>query len=117
MNIIRGEGKMTQNDKVPELTNGEFEDFTKKDIVLVDFFAEWCMPCLMMAPVIDELAEKFRGKIKFGKVNVEDNQEIARKFKISSIPNFVLMKNGKVIDNFIGAVPQEELEKRLRKYL
>ena len=117
MNIIRGEGKMTQNDKVPELTNGEFEDFTKKDIVLVDFFAEWCMPCLMMAPVMDELAEKFRGKIKFGKVNVEDNQEIARKFKISSIPNFVLMKNGKVIDNFIGAVPQEELEKRLRKYL
>ena len=117
MNISRGEGKMVHNDKVPELTNREFEKFTKEGIVLVDFFAEWCMPCLVMAPVIDELSEKFKGKIKFGKVNVEDNQEISKKFKISSIPNLVLMKNGKVIDNFIGAISQEELEKRLRKWL
>ena len=114
---IRGEEEMTGNDMVPELTSEEFEEFTKKGIVLIDFFAEWCMPCLMMAPVIDELAEKFEGKIKFGKVNVEDNQEIARKFKVSSIPNLFLIKNGKVIDNFIGAVSQEELEKRLGKWL
>lgn len=109
--------KMTHNDIVPELTSEEFEEFTKKGLVFLDFFAEWCMPCLMMAPVIDELAEKFEGKIKFGKVNVEDNQEIARKFKVSSIPNLFLIKNGKVIDNFIGAVSQEELEKRLGKWL
>jgi len=108
---------MTDNDKVPELTNGEFEEFTKKGIVLVDFFAEWCMPCLMMAPVIDELSEKFKGKIKFGKVNVEDNQKISRKFQVNSIPNMVLLKNGKVLDRFIGALSQEELEKRLKKYI
>ena len=108
---------MVDNDKVPELTNGEFEEFAKKGLVFVDFFAEWCMPCIIMAPVIDELSEKFKGKIKFGKINVEDNQEISKKFKINSIPNLILMKNGKVIDNFIGAVSQEELEKRLKKYI
>ena len=51
------------NDKVPELTNGEFENFIKEGVVLVDFFAEWCMPCVMMGPVIDELSEKFKGKV------------------------------------------------------
>jgi len=109
--------KMTSNDKVPELTNGEFEEFTKKGIVLVDFFAEWCMPCLMMAPVIDELSEKFKGKIKFGKVNVEDNQKIAMKFNVTSIPNLILLKDGKLQDNFIGALSAEELEGKLEKYL
>ena len=60
--------KMTSNDKVPELGNhGEFENFVKEGVVFVDFFAEWCMPCLMMTPVIDELSEKFKGKITFGK--------------------------------------------------
>ena len=115
--MTKREEKMTNNDVVPELTNREFDDFIKSGLVFVDFFAEWCMPCLIMAPVIDELSEKFTGKIKFGKVNVEDNQEIARKFKINSIPNLILLKDGKVIDNFIGAVSQEELEKKLGKYL
>ena len=108
---------MTSNDKVPELTNGEFEAFAKKGLVFVDFFAEWCMPCLMMAPVIDDLSEKFKGKVSFGKVNVEDNQMIAQKFNVSSIPNMVLLKDGKMIDRFIGAVSQEDLENKLNKYL
>ena len=109
--------KMTLNDKVPELTNREFEEFTKKGVVLIDFFANWCMPCLTMAPVIDDVSEKFKGKAKFGKVNVEDNQEIARKFNVFSIPNFIILKNGKVVENFVGSVSQEELEGRLKKYL
>ncbi len=106
-----------KNDKVPELTNHEFEDFIKEGLVLIDFFAEWCMPCLIMAPVIDELSEKFRGKIKFGKVNVGDNQEIAKKFEINSIPNFVLFKGGKPIEHFIGSISLEELERKLNKFL
>jgi len=102
---------------VSELTNGEFIEFTKKGIVFVDFFAEWCMPCVIMSPIIDELDEKFNGKIKFGKVNVEDNQKIAQKYEVSSIPNMILLKEGKVIDRFVGAMSAEELEEKLNNYL
>ena len=107
---------MTNNDAIPELTTKEFEEFTKKGLVFIDFFAEWCMPCLMMAPVIDELSERLSNKIKFGKVNVGDNKALARKFNVSSIPNFVLLKDGKPIEQFVGAVSGEELEKRLEKF-
>lgn len=117
MNLNLMKGKMTHNDKVPELTNGEFEEFIKKGIVFIDFFAEWCMPCLMMNPIIDELSEKFKGKIKFGKVNVEDNKELAHKFKIFSIPNMILFKDGKIIERFVGTISVEEFEKRLRKFV
>lgn len=113
MNLV----KMANNDKVPELTKSEFETFIKQGLVLVDFFAEWCMPCLMMAPVIDELSEKLKGKIKFGKVDVGDNQELAQKFNVSSIPNFTLFKDGKVIKQFTGSMSSEELEEKLEKFL
>jgi len=109
--------KMANNDKVPELTNGEFDEFIKKDVAFVDFFAEWCMPCLMMSPIIDELNEKFKGKIKFGKVNVDDNKQIAQKFNIMSIPNMIVFKNGKQVEQFIGAIGQEELETKLKKLM
>jgi len=108
---------MTNNDLVPELTKSEFENFTKEGLVLIDFFAEWCMPCLTMSPIIDELSEKFKGKIKFGKVNVEDNQEAAQKYGVMSIPNFVLLKDGKVVEQITGATPAEELEDTLKKHL
>jgi thioredoxin 1 len=105
------------NDKVPELTEIEFDDFISKGIVLVDFFAEWCMPCLMMAPVIEDLSERFEGKIKFGKVNVGENQRIAQKFNVSSIPNFILFKDGEVIQDFVGAMPSEEFEEKLERII
>ncbi len=106
-----------ENNKVPELTNHKFEDFIKEGFVLIDFFAEWCMPCLVIAPIIDELSEKFKGKIKFGKVNVDENKEIAQKFDVSSIPNFVLFKDGKQIEQFIGSVSEEEFEEKLRGFV
>ena len=108
---------MQQNDKVPELSKKEFDDFTKNGNVLIDFFAEWCMPCITMVPVIEELVGKFRGKIKFGKVNIDDNQELAQKFNIVSIPNFVLFKNGKQTNQFIGAMSVEDFEKKLKKFV
>ncbi len=108
---------MTTNDKVKELSNNQFEEFSKEGLVLVDFFAEWCMPCLMMAPILDELSEKFKDKIKIGKVNVDDNSELARKFKVSSIPNLILLKDGEQIDSFVGSMSSEELEEKLKKHL
>lgn len=106
---------MKSNHEVPELTNSEFDGFTKEGFVFVDFFAEWCMPCVMMAPIIDELSEKFQGKIKFGKVNVDENKKIVQKFNIRSIPHFILFRNGEVLEQFTGSRPSEELEERLKK--
>ncbi len=104
-------------ENVTELSGKEFDNFTKEELVLVDFYADWCMPCLMMTPVIEELSRKFKGKIKFGKVNIEDNQELAQKFNVSSIPNFVLLKKGKVIEQFVGSRPIEEFEEKLKNFL
>jgi len=105
------------NDKVPELSADEFDSFISEGLVLIDFFAEWCMPCLMMAPVLDELSEKFRGKIKFGKVNVGENQMLAQKFSVSSIPNLTLIKDKKIVEQFIGASSSEELEEKLNEFV
>ncbi|VVB82191.1 Thiol-disulfide oxidoreductase ResA [uncultured archaeon] len=107
---------MTNNDHVQEITSKQFEEFTKKGLVFIDFFAEWCMPCVMMGPVVDEVSEKFKNKIKFGKVNVGDNEALSRKFNVSSIPNFVLLKDGKMIEQFVGAMGSDELESKLRKF-
>ncbi|MFH1310880.1 MAG: thioredoxin [Nanoarchaeota archaeon] len=103
---------------VTEIVNvKEFESFTKKGLVLIDFFADWCMPCVMMSPIIDELENKFKGKIKFGKADVDENTELSRKFKIVSIPNFILFKDGKILDRFVGAMSIEDFEEKLRKHL
>ena len=105
-----------END-VEELTGKTFEEFTKNGLTFIDFFAEWCMPCVMMSPIIEEISGKFKKKIKFGKVNVGENEALSRKFNVSSIPNFVLLKDGKVIENFVGAMDADELESRLKKFL
>ena len=106
--------KMTNNDKVRELTNGEFKNFIEKGTVAIDFFAQWCMPCLMMAPIFEEMSERFKGKIKFAKVNVDDNQELASKFKVMSIPTTIIFKEGKEVKRFIGAMQAEDLENKIK---
>ena len=108
---------MASNSNVSDVSKKEFNDFSKKGYVLIDFFADWCMPCLVMAPIMDELSKKFKGKIKFGKVNVDDNQELAQKFEVFSIPNFVLFKDGKVIEQFVGSMSAEAFEERLNKFI
>jgi thioredoxin len=102
---------------VEELTNGKFDEFIKEGIVLIDFFADWCMPCVMMGPIVDEMSEKFKGKIKVAKVNVEDAQEIAQKFNVSSIPTFIIFKDGKVVEQFTGGMSEEDLENKLNGLL
>jgi thioredoxin 1 len=102
---------------VKELNEKNFNDFIKdKSLSLVDFFADWCMPCIVMSPVVEELAKKFRGKIKFGKINVDENHDLAQKFGVYSIPNFVLFKEGKILDRFVGAMSFEDFQKRLEKH-
>jgi thioredoxin 1 len=103
---------------VSELTNGEFETFSKEEgLLFLDFFADWCMPCVMMGPIIDDLAEEFGEKLKFGKVNIEDNPEATKKFEISSVPTFVLLRNGEIIKKVSGAMSQEELAEIIRDHL
>jgi thioredoxin 1 len=102
---------------ITELTNGKFNEFIKEGTVLIDFYADWCMPCVMMGPIVEEIGNKFSKKLKIGKVNVEDGQEIAQKFNVSSIPNFVLFKGGKVAANFVGAISEEDFTDKLKKFL
>ncbi len=108
---------MVNNNEVPELSEKEFESFTKQGVVLIDFFAEWCMPCVMMTPVMEEISENFKGKLKVGKVNIEDSPEIAEKFGVSSIPNLIMFKDGRIVEQIIGAMPQEEIENVIRGYI
>jgi len=79
--------------------------------VVVDFWAPWCGPCRMVSPVIEKLSEKYNGKLKVVKVNVDDNQELAMKFGVMSIPTIMLFKNGQELDKAIGAAPSEYYEK------
>ena len=103
-------------ENVADLSGKEFDSYIKQGMVLIDFYADWCMPCVMMAPIMEELSEKFKGKIKFGKINVDDNQNLAQKFGVMSIPNFVLFKDGKKANQFVGAMAEEDFEKKLKSF-
>jgi thioredoxin 1 len=83
--------------------------------VLVDFYADWCGPCKMMAPVVERMAEKYAGKVKVGKCNSDENMELAAQFRVSSIPTFLLFKEGKVIQSELGAMSEKDFEERLLK--
>jgi thioredoxin 1 len=103
---------------VTKLTTTSFDDFINTDKpVLVDFWADWCMPCRMMAPVMDELSQVYAGKAKFGKVNVDENPQIAGRYGIMSIPHFLIFKNGSRVEKIVGAVGRGPLENALKKYL
>ncbi len=101
--------------KTIELSDSNFEsEVLQSDTpVLVDFWAEWCGPCKMIGPVVDELAGEFDGKAKIGKVNVDENPEVSVKYGIRSIPALLIFKNGEVVDQIIGAVPKNTLKKQL----
>ncbi|NLK98073.1 MAG: thioredoxin [Epulopiscium sp.] len=94
-----------------QLTNQEFqtEVLDSKELVLVDFFATWCGPCKMMAPVIDQLAEEMDGKAKIFKVDVDEARDLAAKYRIMSVPTLMFFKNGEVVDQIMGAVPKDRL--------
>ena len=111
---------MVNYESAVEVNEEEFEKIINNShkLVVVDFYAEWCMPCVMMAPVIEELAEsKDMKEIKFTKLNVEDNEELSRKYNISSIPCLIIFKKGKEVGRIIGAQTAEVIKEKVRKYL
>ena len=85
--------------------------------VFVDFYADWCGPCKMMSPVIDQLAAEYEGKIKVGKVNVDENNDLAVKYGIMSIPTMIFFKNGQPVDRIVGAIPKPQMKSRFEKNL
>ena len=85
--------------------------------VLVDFWAVWCGPCLNLAPVIEEIAEEYKGKLKVCKLNVDDAPKAASSYEIMSIPTLVIFKNGKVVDRIVGALPKAELEIAIKPHI
>jgi thioredoxin 1 len=100
--------------KPVEITDANFEEIINSDKpVLVDFWAEWCGPCKMIGPVVEELASDYDGKAVIGKVNVDENPNVSVKFGIRSIPTLLVFKNGEIVDKQIGAVPKGVLTQKL----
>ncbi|MBA7627439.1 Thioredoxin 1 [subsurface metagenome] len=104
---------------VIEVTEQNFEDEVIKSTlpVLVDLWAPWCRPCLMVAPVVDSLAEKYNGKVKFCRLNVDENPQTAARYRIMSIPTLMFFKGGEVVDTVIGAVPERALQPKIEELL
>ena len=97
--------------------NFEQEVLQSSSPVLVDFWAEWCGPCQMIAPAIEELANEFNGKVKVGKVNIDEAQGLATRYSVMSIPTLMIFKGGKVIDQVVGALGKEQLAGRLKQHV
>ena len=90
------------------------EEVLNSDIpVMIDFYADWCGPCKMMMPVVEKMAEKYDGKVKVGKVNTDQQQELAAQFGVMSIPSFFFIKNGKVVGNAVGGMREADLAARI----
>ena len=101
--------------KTIAVDEGNFEELVlqAKIPVLVDFWATWCGPCRMVAPVVEELAEEYDGRISFGKVDVDQNSKIASQYGIMSIPSLIIFKDGKPVSNIVGFRPKDQLKKNL----
>jgi thioredoxin 1 len=105
--------------KPVEFTDANFEtEVVSSDTpVLVDFWAEWCGPCKTIAPVVEELASEYEGKVKVGKVDVDSNQQVAFKYGIRGIPTLLIFKSGRVVEQIVGAVPKPHIAAKLEKLL
>lgn len=100
------------------VTDASFREIVQKyDLVAMDFWAEWCGPCLMAEPIINELAKDYAGRVVFGKLNVDENSTTATRFGILGIPTLVILKNGREVDRIVGFAPRQRIEEKLRVHL
>jgi len=106
---------VADHEKVLTLTDKNFQQQTKNKVVLVDFWATWCAPCRMMAPVLNDVASELSGNSHVGKINIEQHQSLAQKFKVRSIPTLILFKNGTEINRFVGIKSKDFLLKEIAK--
>ncbi|MGI6559271.1 MAG: thioredoxin [Limnochordia bacterium] len=108
-----------EGNPIVHLTSGNFqaEVLDSKMPVLVDFWADWCGPCRQIAPVIDEIAKEYEGRMKVGKVNVDQEQDLAVRYGVMSIPTLVLFQNGQAVERLVGAMPKDALKRKLEGLL
>ena len=102
-----------------KITDSNFEEEVMKSSipVLVDFYADWCGPCKMMAPIVASLSESYEGKCKVGKCNIDENMELAQRYRVMSIPTFIIFKNGEAAVSSTGAISKNELEAKIKQVL
>lgn len=107
------------SDAVTSVTNDTFDSevLQSKSLVMVDFWATWCGPCKIIAPVVEELAKEYAGKVTFTKVNTDENSDLAGRYNIRGIPTLMFFKDGKVMDQVVGAVPKAQLKSKLDSLL
>ena len=99
-------------ENIVELTDAKFDDFISKGNVIIDFWAEWCGPCKILSPVVEELAKENK-QIKFGKVDVDSQGDLAQRFEVLSIPTLIFFKNGEMVNRIAGAMPKDALKKEI----
>ncbi len=102
---------------VVDKENFEKEVLQSENPVMVDFWAAWCVPCRMIAPIVERLAEKYAGRLKVAKLDVDKNQELAIRYQVMSIPTLLFFKNGQVVDRIIGAVKEQEIVQKIEALL
>ncbi len=101
---------------VKNLTSKEFEEFINKGVALVDFYADWCAPCKIISPIVDQLSREIKA-VKFGKTDVDKEGNIAQQYYVMSIPTLIIFKDGEQFDRIVGAAPKEELIEKIEKAL
>jgi len=115
--VSQKQGESALNKPV-NVTDATFQEMIQNHpLVVVDCWAAWCAPCHMIAPVIEEMARDYAGRILFGKLNVDENPEVAMQYQIMSIPTLLVFKNGKLVDRIIGAMPRKVLEPKITRHL
>jgi thioredoxin 1 len=116
---LEQEMRMAEKGNIHAVTDATFADEVEKasGLTLIDFWAVWCGPCRMVAPIVEQLAQEYSGKLKVLKLDVDNNMQTSARFNIRSIPSLLFFKDGKLVDTVVGAVPRQFLERKVQEHL